>query len=175
MKISYLFLFIIATAIQVCVVSAQSFTTSTQIQQQIGKTIAVIDNSGEKVHGTLSKISESHLEITANGKTYAFTPSDLREVRKHENDSLLNGTLIGAGIGAGVALGVIAGSCSTEECNDGEKVGFTALFSGIGAGVGLGLDSMTKQEIAVYQRPQLSMRISPQLGIRKGVHVSLQF
>lgn len=177
MKLTYLFV-VVGLMLGMPLATPQTFTPALpELQKQIGKTIAVVNTSGEKLHGTLAKLDDAHLQMTSNGKTYTFTPTELKEVRKHQSDSLLNGTLIGAGIAVGLAGILTAGFCSGSffDCSSGDVIGTVALFAGVGAGAGAGIDAMRKKEIPIYQRPGLAMGITSQAGRRNGASVSLKF
>lgn len=143
-----------------------------------GATILISDSTAHQLEGRIAELSASALVVVADGKKREFHAGDVATIQQRRQDSLLNGTLIGAAIGAG--LGIMGGVSCENDFGCGGSVGeFLALWGSIGAGVGAGVDALIVKPRTIYQtRPdtRTSLKIAPMLGNqRQGLLASLRF
>ena len=91
-----------------------------------------------------------------------------------ENDSLINGALIGAG--AAVASGLFL--CTRMEpwrnCRD--DYGAMARIGAIGAGIGMGIDALIRKKVYQSASGETEVHATPLIGRRaKGLRLSVTF
>lgn len=137
-----------------------------------GMDVTAIDSSGKKIHGLVTGITDSALVLEDQGNKITYSDANLAEVHQRQQDSLLNGLLIGASVGA-VPLALTAAWCQSEgDCGGSTYALATVLYCGTGAAVGVLLDSLIKKDVVIYRRVQMSPTIgtagrrhSPGLGV----------
>lgn len=113
-----------------------------------GDTISVTDASGHEVTGRLVRLDAAALALAVGSETRTLGASDVQRVRRRMNDSVLQGTLIGAGIGAGFATAVVLAYCAGEYCNGIPTA--IAAFTGVGAGIGALVDAAIRGKHTIY-------------------------
>ena len=132
-----------------------------------GQKISITDTSGARFGGTVVDFTPESLILRVGDQVRTLQEGDVATVIK--KDSLLNGTLIGAGIGLGASL-LTCGRCHAQ---------FAAASAAMGAGIGVTVDSLMGGSVVLYQRRAGSgMRISvaPQLATsHSSVAVSIGF
>ena len=161
---------------------AQSFEQLKSLVKP-GEEVSVTDATGVVTVGRIAELSSSVLRLRVNSTTRDLSESDVKTITQSRPDSLMNGTLIGAGVGAGVGVGILAGFCGGDyDCagNPGEVAGYIALYSGIGAAAGAGIDALIKGRQTIYLGGhRVSLHLSDVRPIisptRKGVSMSLSF
>ena len=95
-------------------------------------------------------------------------------VAVRENDSLINGALIGAG--AAVASGLFL--CTRMEpwrnCRD--DYGAMVKIGAIGAGIGMGIDALIRKKVHQSASGETEVHATPLIGRRaKGLRLSVTF
>ena len=144
-----------------------------------GDTITVVDDSGQRVQGKVSSLSDSALSLTVSGTPRQFLSTEVNTIEKRGPDSLKNGALIGLAIGGGIgAAGMIALAATADDPGPFVAVG-VLMYGGIGAGIGAGFDALIEGRRVIYARSgsaRTTLTVAPMLGgSRKGVRVSLRF
>jgi len=149
---------------------------------KVGQEITVTDASGVEVKGKITQLSPTSLSIAAGEATRTFTENEVRLIQQKRADSLLNGTLIGAGVGVGVPLAIAGILCASddEDCEwDGSAWAAVAVYAGIGAAAGALIDYAVKGNKTVFvpgERTKPSVSFAPLIGRdRKGVQVAVGF
>jgi hypothetical protein len=102
--------------------------------------------------------------------------SDVRRVRVRHSDSVINGTLIGAGAAVASGLFLCRLTETWENCRD--DVGPMFRIGAIGAGVGIGIDALIRGRRTIYEAAQGSTRLhaTPIItGRAAGPQISLSF
>ena len=94
-----------------------------------------------------------------SGSERRFPKSEVRKIVSAEKmgDSLVNGTLIGAGVGALIPI-IIIGARSNVDHLSAEAGAFLGLLIGGGAAVGLAVDAAYKGHEVLYQAPWKKVR-----------------
>jgi hypothetical protein len=131
-----------------------------------GDTVFVTDGSGQQTAGVFTKVSESTLSLVVDGQPREVPAADVREIAKR-GDSLLNGTLIGAGIGA-VLEGAAFVDCdeTTEECI--HPAAAAAMGAIVFGGAGALIDHLRKGRTVVFRVKTAAVRLRPDVVIRRG-------
>ncbi|MGV3517438.1 hypothetical protein [Luteitalea sp.] len=148
-----------------------------------GDTIIVTDTQGHETRGRLTRLSPSSLAIDVDGTTREWSVHGVREVRRRQGDSLINGTLIGLGVGAGVGVGLGIGVAATElyagDTSGDDGAVAIVLGAALGAGIGLGIDAGRRDEVVLFSapgRPQARVRLGPLVTTRaQGIRVAFVF
>ena len=175
----------VALALLTTATSAQAQEIATSFDQlrvlvKPGDTVTVTDSSGHENKGQVLAVSATSLEVTVDGARRSWAESQVRMVSEQRHASLGTGAKWGFFIGAG--LGALAGvAAAAEGYSGGESVSFAffaaGIYGGIGAGIGVGVSALIRRSEAVYVgRPSsVALTVSPVLGHRKGVAVSVGF
>lgn len=163
---------------------AQEAATSLEQLQRLlreGDSVTVTDTSGREITGRIADLSASSLTLLAGTRRHDFADAGIRMIRQRRNDSLVNGTVVGAVAGAAVGL-VWMAAITCDGCSWDPSwfpAAMVGLTTGIGAGVGVGIDALIHGRQVIYSRPATSastMRVTPfALHGRKGVLVSIGF
>jgi len=129
-----------------------------------GDKVTVVDSSGRSIKGRIENIAPDALDVTAEGKLRSFRVDDLSRITRRKADSVLNGTLIGAGVGFGASLPLFLALAEHDE--KGWAVGYAGMWGLIGAGIGAIVDVAVREKQTVYFRPKsrISWDISPIYG-----------
>lgn len=101
---------------------------------------------------------------------------EARQVTGRENDSVLNGALIGAGVGIASGLALCRLTEPWENCRD--DVGPMLRIGAIGAGIGIAIDALIRGRKIVDNPPPgaTQLHAAPIPGRRAGgVQVSVRF
>lgn len=116
-----------------------------------GDRIQVIDRAGREVRGRIAQLSPAAIRLSADGREEEIREEDVVLIRQQRADSLLNGTLIGAGIGAGAGLLMEAACSGDSYCA--EAPNGQAFVGGMvwGAGIGLLVDVLKKTPRDVFR------------------------
>jgi hypothetical protein len=112
--------------------------------------------SGEELRGRLVELSPTTLAMLVNGRRIDLPLESVIRIDVR-NDSLKNGTAIGASImGSLTALGCALGEGPGSQCA-------TALVlnTGIGALMGAGIDALHKGRTTIYSKPA-AVAIAPE-------------
>ena len=132
-----------------------------------GQKISITDASGARFGATVVDLSSDSLILRVGDRVRTVREGDVATVVK--KDSLLNGTLIGAGIGLGASLPT-CGRCHGQ---------FAAASTAMGAGIGVAVDSLLGGSVVLYQRRAGSgtrVTVAPQLAkSHSSVAVSIGF
>lgn len=161
---------------------AQSFE-QLQVLVAPGQTLAVTDATGREVTGRLVELTSGAVTLDVEGGVRTWGVADVRRVRQRYGDSLLNGTLIGAGVGAGFIGTVIAVSCSHDDigCDvDGWGALAFVFYTAAGAGVGALVDAAIRGRRVVFEAPtpgpSPSVMLAPVVSPRgAALHVLVRF
>jgi hypothetical protein len=150
-----------------------------QVLVKPGDTVYVTDTAGTTTRGRIMGLSDSSLNLSANGKTRDFVQSDVFEIRQWRHDSLKNGALIGTGVGLVLTLIVVNAYCE-GDCGNGWAVAGVAFYTGVGAAIGTGIDAMIPSKQRIYYggfRPSTKkFQVQPILGnAAKGLKVAFRF
>jgi small nuclear ribonucleoprotein (snRNP)-like protein len=141
---------------------------------EIGDQVKVRTFSGRVVEGKVGDFDGESLLI--NDERLDLAGGDVVRIDVRENDSLLNGTLIGLGIGAGWAALAWA-ACNDPDC--GEVAPAASVFIiGVCTGVGALSDALRRGSTTIYTGALSKERITiaPLLTRdAKGVLISLRF
>ncbi len=119
-----------------------------------GQEIIVTLKAGDRMECVLKEPGTNDLTVvTSAGSELNIAKSEVHKIVGIENDSLLNGALIGAGVGGAIALvPIIIGARSNWDLS--EKEMGLVIFLIIGSvGVGLELDAAIKGTEVLYQAP----------------------
>jgi hypothetical protein len=130
---------------------AQPVPTLAELSQVVrpGETIVVTDTGGARVRGRLLQVSSSEV-VVATDELRRFEASAVERIQR--NDSLWNGTLIGAAVGGAIAaLGVVATHGSSDSFYGWAYVGVWAAPAA-GAATGALIDRASMA--AVYSAPR---------------------
>lgn len=97
------------------------------------------------------------------------------QVTKRENDSLLNGALIGAGVGIASGLALCRATEPWENCRD--DYGPMLKIGALGAGVGIAIDALIRgRKTSDQPAAGAQLHTAPIAGRRAGgLRVSLSF
>jgi hypothetical protein len=140
-----------------------------------GATVLVTDAQGGVVKGTLAAVGSHAIELRTKSGPRTVAASDLQRIQWQQTDSLLNGTLIGAGIGA--IPGVYWLIADPNECAGLCAEDYVAI--GVGAVVGALVDRAIKRRVTVYESSGggrgRRVAIVPLAGTRTGLQVALKF
>lgn len=170
---------LVLIAVASVIASAQEAVSFEQLQTVIepDDEVRVVAAGGVSSRGRITGISSTALELSVDGMTRRFTPSDIAEIRKR-GDPIRDGAFRGALIGLGVGGAAVAVGCFSGYCREGAiaMVG-TTLY---GTGIGLGVDALVRGEQTIYRAPAVTavrgVRVSPVLGPgARGVRVSIGF
>jgi hypothetical protein len=119
-----------------------------------GETLSVTDATGREVTGRLAELTSAALTLELDGGARTWEVADVRRVRQRHGDSLLNGTLIGAGVGAGLIGTAIVVECSRDDTTcDGFAALAFAIYTAAGAGVGALVDAAIRGRRVVFEAP----------------------
>ncbi len=153
--------------------AAQTVATSFEELQPVlreGRTVIVIDDSGQRTKGKVADLSRSALVVlTPEART--FSQGGVTEI--WATDPLLNGGLIGGAIGTGFAI--------WDYLIDPSEPGNGAVFAvaiGLGTAVGAGIDALVNRGKILYatRRQTRRVTVSPVVGRdRQGALVSVRF
>jgi len=126
-----------------------------------GDKITLVDPSGNKIAGRISRLAPDGLDLNVSGKAQTFSENNIRQITREKPDSPLNGFLIGAGIGFGATLPINLWIADSDE--KGVAVFASALWGLIGGGIGALVDAFIHEKQLVYSRPKsnVSWNISP--------------
>lgn len=119
-----------------------------------GQTLTVTDAAGREVTGRLAELTSAALTLDVDGGVRTWGVEDVRRVRQRHGDSLLNGTLIGAGVGAGLIGTAIAVECSRDDTTcDGFAALAFVIYTAAGAGFGALVDAAIRGRRVVFDAP----------------------
>ncbi len=136
---------------------------------QPGDGVYVVDITGEGARGFIEGLSDSSLTLLVGGDRRVFVEADVETIRR-ANDSLRNGTVIGALVGAG-SLGLLASGYGPEIAGPWALVG-----AGIGAGAGLVIDAALRRGPMLYRKGSGTVQLVPELSReRRALHLSFAF
>lgn len=140
-----------------------------------GATVVVTDAKAGVVKGRLAAVSSSAIELRAKSGPRSVAAGDVQRIQWEQSDSVLNGTLIGAGIGA--IPGIYWLIADPNECAGLCAEDYVAI--GVGAVVGALVDRAIKRRVTVYESPMggraRSVAIVPLAGARTGLQVAVRF
>ena len=122
-----------------------------------GQQIIVTLKAGDSIECSLKESETDDLTVvTSTGSELKLAKSEVRKIVSAEKtgDSLLNGTLIGAGVGGAISIlpFIIIGARSDVDLSA-ENMGLIGLLIGGGAAVGLAADAAIKGHEVLYQAP----------------------
>jgi len=171
--------FAVMTALTFPATAAAQLPTSTLDQLSLivrkGDLVTVQDQTGTVTRGTVSEIGTDQLVIDNAGVVRRWSAFELRDVRRREGDSLLNGAIFGAAI----CGGLVSLMYLDNECRGDPACAKAVLVYGtIGAGVGAGIDALIQANRLIYRNSasRVSWSVAPAFSIqqrRVGVRLSL--
>lgn len=126
--------------------------------QPPGKQIIVTLKIGDRMECTFKSSGPDDLTVTDQSGTERKVPkSEVQTIDSVEKtgDSLLNGTLIGAGVVGAITLIPIIylGVLRSDDALDAKTMGILGAYIGVGAGVGAGIDALYRRPEVLYQAP----------------------
>ena len=125
--------------------------------QPPGKEIIVTLNSGDRMEYTFKSSGPDDLTVTDPSGTERKVPkSEVQTIDSVEKtgDSLLNGTLIGAGVGGAISLFPLIYTMIRSDTDVGAgTMAFVGATIGFGAGMGAGIDAVYRRPEVLYQAP----------------------
>ena len=121
-----------------------------------GDKLVVKLKNGQTIKGRLKAISDVHLTLARDQKSFDIDRQEVRQIHRIVPKSAAKPALIGAGTGAAIGAGGIAIAVAADESggDDGEAaaaiLGVALLGAGIGALVGLIFGSRQKK-VLIYE------------------------
>jgi hypothetical protein len=143
----------------------------------IGDRIYVTDMAGTTTAGKLTAVTDASLEVSVGGRVRSLVAADVRRIQSRQEDSPLNGILIGAGFGA--IPGIYWLVVDPNECTGLCPEDYAAIA--IGAVLGGLIDRAVTRKVTVYEAGAASssarrLLIGPLVGRkRSGVQLALRF
>ena len=138
--------------------------------------VTVVDTQLRRFQGTIDDASESLLLLRTGSEIRRFEAAEIRSVHVRREDSLVNGTLLGAAVGGGSTSLLFL----DNECRD-DPVCYKAVvvYAGLGALAGLVIDALIHGTTVVYSaasQSQRPLRVVPMSGGgRRGIGVMIRF
>jgi hypothetical protein len=138
--------------------------------------VTVVDMQLRRFRGTIADASESLLLLRIGSETRRFEVAEIRSVHIRKEDSLVNGTLLGAAVGGGLTSLLFL----DNECRD-DPVCYKAVvvYAGLGALAGLAIDALIHGTMVIFNaasRSQRPLRVVPMTGGgRRGIGVMIRF
>ena len=138
--------------------------------------VTVVDMQSGRFQGTIADASESLLLLRIGSEIRRFEAAEIRSVHIRKEDSLVNGTLLGAAVGGGVTSLLFL----DNECRD-DQVCYKAVaaYAGLGALAGLAIDALIHGTTVIYDaasRSERPLRVVPMTGGgRRGIGVMIRF
>jgi len=138
--------------------------------------VTVVDMQSGRFQGTIADASESLLLLRIGSEIRRFEAAEIRSVHIRKEDSLVNGTLLGAAVGGGLTSLLFL----DNECRD-DPVCYKAVvvYAGLGAVAGLAIDALIHGTTVIYDaasRSQRPIRVVPMTGGgRRGIGVMIRF
>jgi hypothetical protein len=138
--------------------------------------VTVEDMQSRRFRGTIADASERLLLLRIGGEIRRFEAAEIRSVYIRKEDSLVNGTLLGAAVGGGLTSLLFL----DNECRD-DPTCYKAVvaYAGLGALAGLAIDALIHGTTVVYNaasRSQPPLRVVPLIGGgRQGIGVMIRF
>ena len=137
-----------------------------------GTTVWLTDTSGREAKVRIANVAGG--VITADDLGGTFRLDVLQRVRVRENDSVLNGALIGAGTLLGIGLRMCTLTEPWDNCRD--DVGPMLKLGALGAAAGAAIDALFPSRRTIFGAPSGSARLEPLLMPGAGgVRLSLKF
>ncbi len=159
------------------VASAQPAASLEDLKPFAGDTkVTVVDVQSRRLQGTIADASESLLLLRIGSEIRRLDVADIRSIGMRKEDSVLNGTLLGAAIGGGATSLLFL----DNECRD-DPVCYKAVaaYAGLGAAVGLGIDALIHGTEIIYGTPSRSGRALRAVPLaahgRRGIGLVLRF
>ncbi len=125
--------------------------------QPPGKQIIVTLKIGDRLECDFQSSGPDDLTVTDQSGTERKVPkSEVQTIISAEKtgDSVLNGTLIGAGAGAAISLiPIMLAAIQSDGGWDVETMGIFGAAIGVGAGMGAGIDALHRRPEVLYQAP----------------------
>ncbi len=119
---------------------------------QVASPITVELKDGDRIKGHYEDLSATDVMLVTHFSRAVIPKEDIEAITTQPEDSLSNGTLIGAGVGAGL-MGVWAAAASSDLSALGAVWMLTTGLA-IGAGLGAVGDAIEKPEpIVLYEAP----------------------
>lgn len=121
-----------------------------------GDELVVKLKNGQTIKGRLRAISDIHLTLARDQRSFDIDRQDVRQIHRIVPKSAARPALIGAGTGAAIGAGGIAIAVAADESggDDGEAaaaiLGVALIGAGIGALVGLAFGSRQKK-VLIYE------------------------
>jgi hypothetical protein len=138
--------------------------------------VTVVDMQTRRFQGTIADASESLLLLRIGSENRRFEAAEIRSVHIRKEDSLVNGTLLGAAVGGGLTSLLFL----DNECRD-DPVCYeaVAVYAGLGALAGLAIDALIHGTTVIYRaasRNERPLRVVPMTGGgRRGIGVMIRF
>ena len=125
--------------------------------QPPGKQIIVTLKIGDRLECDFQGSGPDDLTVTDQSGTERKVPkSEVQTIISAEKtgDSILNGTLVGAGAGAAISLiPILLAAIQSDGGWDVETTGIFGAAIGVGAGMGAGIDALHRRPEVLYQAP----------------------
>jgi len=145
--------------------------------QSANATVIVTDTNGQRFRGTIADASRTAVSLRMGSAIRQFAAANIRSIDVRRDDSLGNGTVIGAAVGGGLSSLIFL----DNECHhDAACYTAVAVYTGIGALAGLGIDALIHRSVPVYKAPGPGappvVRIAPLVSAgRTGVRLTVAF
>ena len=145
-----------------------------------GAIVRITDSSGALVQGKLVGLTPTSIRVKAGRSVKEWRASDILEIQKRHEDTVLDGALIGLGVGIAAGIATAYGACShpDSECEAIANVVFIPIGAGGGLAAGALIDRSMHRFDTVF-RSRTSARSwfwAPLLSKeRKGVTVTVRF
>ena len=139
-----------------------------------GDVLTITDVASRETRGRLFDLGADSLTLADGQSRRVFHASDIAQIQRR-GDSIINGTLLGAGI-AGL-LGVLSTTLAESEQCEGSYPGCdSAVVLGIflGAMVGAGVDAAIRGRTTVYRRHAAVRRIDVGVLPARGVFLNFR-
>jgi hypothetical protein len=121
-----------------------------------GTTVWITDATGREEKARIVGVSGGIVTITGGGAIRRLRTSEISRVRVRQPDTVISGTLIGAGAAVASGLFVCRLTEPWEVCRD---IGPIVRIGAIGAGVGIGIDALTRRRRIIYEAPPRTLRL----------------
>jgi hypothetical protein len=149
---------------------------------ELGTTVYVTDDAGQKVLGKVAALSASSLDLSVAGNRKSFPVDRVARITARERNTA-SGVWLGVVIGAlgGAVAGLASGPRTAGECPRGCEAFLSVVrYGGIGAGIGAAIGSFRFTERVLYraqnQPPTTAVSVSPLVSKHGGgIAASLRF
>lgn len=123
------------------------------VQLAMATPITVDLKNGDRLKGYFEGLSESEIFLRTAAAGAGISKGDVERIFIRPDDSVDNGTVIGAAIGGGSVLIVADLQLPASDPIWPIALFYTAIATGVGAHIGYVVDANVKKQIVLYQAP----------------------